>query len=283
MHYTDFTAHLQPQKGFLSSRLSGQSGKQAETIQNQPISCGFLQCLTAHLDKTPVKKMKCNWHAREDGVGFRHEIIRKVFGGGKLLEEKTFSTDGFDSLVNNCSVKYDNQEPHQQFFALMFDSSRSGEAWSQSFSDEGPKDLELSCGRCWMGCGFTNVLFGGGACLGPSVSTASFFRPCLLSCSYSKNRWLPYSEEGLMSTIEILSVMSHSSEGYWDPTRWAADPPASFTIPSKTTTFTLCAHKSTAVCSELARILALGTEESTCTSVQSQNGVLPLMKPNICW
>lgn len=168
-----------------------------------------------------------------------------------------------------------------------------GKHESQSFSDEGPKDLESSCGRCWMGCGFTSVLFGGGACLVPSVSTASFFRPCLLPWSYSKNRWLPYSEEGLMSTNEILSAMSHSSEGYWDPTRWAADHPASFTISSKTPTFTLCAHKSTAVCSmhfewqqrktELARILALGTEESTCTSVQSQNGALPLMKPNICW
>lgn len=52
-----------------------------------------------------------------------------------------------------------------------------------------------------------------------------------------------------MSTNDILSAMSHSSKGYWEPTGRAADSPASFMISSETPTFTLCAHKSLAVCS----------------------------------
>lgn len=86
--------------------------------------------------------------------------------------------------------------------------------------EEKNKDLQSSYDRCWMGCGYTNVLFWGeGAFLVPSVSTASFSPPHSLPWLYSKNQWLPYSEEGPMSTNEILSAMSHSSEGYWENRR----------------------------------------------------------------
>lgn len=96
MRYTAFTAHVQPQKGFLSSQLLSQERKQRQTIQNQPISCGFLQRLTACEDARTVyvPDMKS---------------FEKYLAGEKLLEEKTFSTDGLDSLVNNCSVKYDGR------------------------------------------------------------------------------------------------------------------------------------------------------------------------------
>lgn len=51
-----------------------------ETIHNQPISCGFSQCLTAHLYTTPLEKIKRNWHGVQDGVALPREISWKVFG-----------------------------------------------------------------------------------------------------------------------------------------------------------------------------------------------------------
>lgn len=104
-----------------------------------------------------------------------------------------------------------------------------------------------------MGCGFTNVHFFEGGAFFSSLRLywIPFLCPYLLSWLYSKNRWLPYPEEGLMSTNEILSAMSHSSEGYWEPTRRAAASPASFIIISSET-HSHCVdwtHKSMAVCS----------------------------------
>lgn len=59
---------------------------------------------------------------------------------------------------------------------------------------------EATYDRCWMFCSFTNV---------PPFSPAISF-----PCWYGENQWLLYSEEGLMSTNEILSAMSHSSDSY---------------------------------------------------------------------
>lgn len=91
---------------------------------------------------TTLPKKNEMWLARTRGRYKFHPTwnhLKSIWQRGeKLLEEKTFSTDGFDSVVNNCSVKYDNQEPHQQFF----DSSHTGEAWI--FQYKGPKGLVVN-------------------------------------------------------------------------------------------------------------------------------------------
>lgn len=87
-------------------------------------------------------------HARPVWV-YDMKSFEKYLAGKKLLQEKTFSTDWFDSLVNNCSVKYGIQRPHQQFFAEMFDYSDSGEAQSQSFCDKGRKKQRFTV-KLWQ-------------------------------------------------------------------------------------------------------------------------------------
>lgn len=183
-----------------------------------PFPAAFSQCLTAHFYMTPLNKKKRNWPVWV----YDMKSFEKYLAGKKLLEEKTVSTDWLDSLVNNCSVEDGIQRPHRQLFAEMFDYSDRGEAQSQSFCDKGRKKQIYSqamTGAEWVVVTLMCVFFGGGAFLVPSVSTASFSPPHSPPWLYSKNQRLPYSEEGPMSTDEILSAMSHSSEGSWEHRR----------------------------------------------------------------